>query len=112
MEETYQELVHTLRNLPLGASDGNFVTGLLSARKTDLAVPFLLKRLQVRQPHNQTTVIQAVDVDDLGRELGVHSIDHLQNFRLDEFKVLGVTGRRAAYHIVNAHVIIFSANAA
>lgn len=38
-----EELINTVRHLPLGASDSDLVTRLLSARKVDLAVVLLLK---------------------------------------------------------------------
>lgn len=38
-----EELINAMRHLPLGASNRDFVTRLLSARKVDLAVVLLLK---------------------------------------------------------------------
>lgn len=42
-----EELVNAMRHLPLGASDSDLVTRLLSARKVDLAVVLLLKLVNV-----------------------------------------------------------------
>lgn len=38
-----EELINAVRHLPLGASDGDLITRLLSARKVDLAVVLLLE---------------------------------------------------------------------
>jgi hypothetical protein len=69
--EAYQELVDTLGNLPLRACDGNLIASLLSAGEHDLAVPLLLKALDLVEARQELAVVKAVDVDDLRGKLGV-----------------------------------------
>jgi hypothetical protein len=67
----YQKLIDALGHQPLRTGDGHFIARLLGARKDDLAVPRPLQFLNLRQPGQQLPVVETVDADDLGGELGV-----------------------------------------
>jgi hypothetical protein len=131
-KKTYQKVVHTLGNLPLRSSDGDFIAGLLGAGKHDLAVPLLLEGFDIGEASQQVTVVQTIHVDNLGRELGVlsnknqytnsvqwklsirastyHAIHHLENLALHKLEILSVPSRGSADHIVHPAVIVFSAH--
>jgi hypothetical protein len=58
-------------HIPLRSSDGNLIGCLLRAREDDLAVPLFLQRIEFAETREELTVVQAVDIDDLGSKFGV-----------------------------------------
>lgn len=80
------------------------------------------------QARNKLSMVQAINVNDLGSEFGVlrsypldyciafvmdiivtyRSIDHIQNFGLHKLEILSVTSRGSANNIVNLDVVIFT----
>jgi len=66
---TYQKQVNTHRDLPLWPRDHNFVTRLLGVGEGDLAIAPLLNVFNLRQTGKQFSMVEAVDVNDLGGEL-------------------------------------------
>lgn len=67
----YQELVNALGDEPLRTSDSDFIARLFSAWEDNLAVPPPFQLFNLGQPSEQLTVVEAVDADNLGGELGV-----------------------------------------
>jgi hypothetical protein len=60
-----EKLVNAVRHLPLWASDSDFVTRLLSARKVDFAVVLLLKLVNFRETSNQFAMVQPINANNL-----------------------------------------------
>lgn len=68
-----KERIDGLRYLVLRPRDGDYITGLLSARKINLAVPFFFKILDFGHPSNELAMVESVDDNGFGDELGVLS---------------------------------------
>lgn len=62
---TYQELVHTVRDLPLRPIDGHLVASLLGTGEDNLAVVLGLQLVNLAETGKQLPVVEPVDVDDL-----------------------------------------------
>jgi len=71
IDDTYQKFVDAKRHLPLRACDGHLITRLFGAGKHNLAVPFLFEIFDVGEAGKELAVVEAIDLDDLGGELGV-----------------------------------------
>jgi hypothetical protein len=97
--------------LILRTRNGNDIAGLLSARESDLAVPLLLERLDLRHASDELTVVETVNGNRLGHELSIDLLDHVHDLLLDKLQVVGVTRRSAADDVVNLDVIVVLANA-
>ena len=95
----------------LRTRNGNDIAGLLSARESDLAVPLLLERLDLRHASDELTVVETVNGNRLGHELSIDLLDHVHDLLLDEFQIVGVARRSAADDVVDLDVIIILANA-
>lgn len=109
---TYQKFIQSLRNLVLRTRNGDDVAGLLSAREGNLAVPLLLKRLNLRHAGDELTVVETVNRDGLRNELGVNLLNHVHDLLLDELQVVGIARRRTANDVVDLDVIIILSDTA
>lgn len=106
--EIYQKLVHRLRNLILGARNGDSVASLLRVRESDLAVPLLFQLLNLWHTSNHGTLIETVNGHSLIDKFCVHLFNHVHDFLLDELQVLCITSGCAAYDVVNLDVVVIS----
>ena len=109
---TYQELVSAHRDLPLRSLNSHLIASLFGAGEADFAVVLLLQHFDLGQTSQKLAVIKTIDVDGLCSDLRVLTVDHLQNFSLDELKILGVSSGSPANHIVNTAVIVIATHSA
>ncbi len=73
MCQTYEEFISTQWYLPFGTSNRHFVARLLGAGEDDLAIPLLLEFVDLGQAGDKLTVVQSINVNDLGHEFRVLS---------------------------------------
>ncbi len=68
---TNQKLIYRLRDLIFWAGYGDYITCHFGTGKVDLAVPFLLKLVDLIHPSNEFSMVQAIDDDGLRDEFGI-----------------------------------------
>lgn len=60
-----QELINTMRHLPLRTIDSDFIARLFRAWEIDFAVVFLLEFIDFRKAGDKLTVVKSINVDNL-----------------------------------------------
>ena len=107
--DAHQKLVDRVRDLILRPRDRNNVTGLLSTRELDLAVPFFLKLFDLALVvGNQFSLIHSVNADFLRDKLGMRLINQIHDLVLDQFQVDGVTSGRTADNVVDFEIFVIA----
>lgn len=70
-ERTNQKLINRLRDLIFRARYGDYITCHFGTGEVDLAIPFLLKLVDLIHSSNEFSMVQAIDDDGLRDEFGI-----------------------------------------